>query len=88
MMTITDKRIQQNKFIISIKWGKKERKRRGELGKKWALGDEAGFTSEKMTQKIINGIEELFSTWKPKSRFSFVKDTSYKRKTLPHKLSY
>ena len=41
-----------------------------------------------MTQKIINGIEELFSTWEPKSRFSFVKDTSYKRKTLPHKLSY
>ena len=70
------------------KMGKKERKRRGELGKKWALGDEAGFTSEKMTQKIINGIEELFSTWEPKSRFSFVKDTSYKRKTLPHKLSY
>ena len=44
--------------------------------------------AQKMTQKIINGIEELFSTWEPKSRFSFVKDTSYKRKTLPHKLSY
>ena len=65
-----------------------ERKRIGLEGLKWALSDEAGFTSEMMSQKIINSIDELFDVWKPKPSFEFITDTSLKKQVLPHKLIY
>mgnify|MGYP000592136053 CR=1 FL=1 len=65
-----------------------ERKRIGLEGLKWALSDEAGFTSEMMSQKIINSIDELFDVWKPKPSFEFITDTSLEKQVLPHKLIY
>lgn len=68
--------------------GKEERERRGLEGHKWATGDEAGFTSVKMSNRIIEGIDELFDTWKPRSKFEFLKDTDYKPRKLNHSLLY
>ena len=68
--------------------GDKERKRIGNLGKEWALGDEAGFTSEKMANRIIEGFEETFKNFKPKSKFSFTSDSEISKKVLNHKLIY
>tara|TARA_R110001592_G_scaffold98243_1_gene280751 strand:+ start:140 stop:1576 length:1437 start_codon:yes stop_codon:yes gene_type:complete len=67
---------------------KKERKRIGKKGYDWAISDEAGFTSEKMTDRVVEGIEELFSTWKPRKKYQFLKDTDYEKRILPHKLDY
>ena len=55
------------------KLGPEERKRRGLVGKEWAMSEEAGFTAEKMGQGFINNIDKLFKEWKPKSRFSVTK---------------
>ena len=68
--------------------GDKERKRIGKIGRKWVLGDEAGFTAEKMSNKVIDGMDELFQKFKPKAKFSFTKDTDIDRKVLNHKLIY
>jgi glycosyltransferase involved in cell wall biosynthesis len=65
-----------------------ERKSRGLAGKEWATGDEAGFTSEKMSIRVIDGVDELFLTWKPRSKYEFLKDTDFKKRTLKHKLIY
>jgi glycosyltransferase involved in cell wall biosynthesis len=65
-----------------------ERKERGLEGMEWALGDEAGFTSKKMTKKIIKSIDKLFDNWKPISNYQFVKDTEFEKRVLPHKLIY
>ena len=65
-----------------------ERKERGLEGMEWALGDEAGFTSKKMTKKIIKSIDKLFNNWKPISNYQFVKDTEFEKRVLPHKLIY
>lgn len=65
-----------------------ERQRRGETGRQWALSDEAGFTSEAMGQRIIEGIDSLFSTWQPRKRFEFLKDTDLQPRTLEHALIY
>ncbi len=70
------------------KMSKKERKAVGKKGYDWAKSDEAGFTSEKMTNKIINGMDELFLTWKPREKYEFLKDTDYEKRVLPHKLIY
>ena len=64
------------------------RKLAGDLGRKWALGDEAGFTSEKMAYRIMNNINELFDTWKPRERYELIKIEAKKPKFAPHKLEY
>ena len=53
--------------------GSKERKIRGEAGRKWALSEEAKFTSEQMCYTIIENIDKLFSTWKPREKYSLYK---------------
>ena len=67
---------------------KDERKNRGEEGMKWATGDEAGFTSEKMAQRIIEGMDELFEVWKPREKYYIYKDTDFEPRVLKHKLIY
>lgn len=67
---------------------KEQREKIGEEGRLWALSDEAGFTSEKMSNRIIEGIDELFSTWAPREKFEFLKDTDFEQKVLKHKLYY
>ena len=65
-----------------------ERKERGLAGMEWATGDEAGFTSEKMSKRMIESIDKLFDTWKPIPKYQFVKDTDFEKRVLPHKLIY
>jgi len=76
------------RIIELYKMGDEERKRRGNLGKEWAKGDEAGFTAEQMGKTFTEGMEKLFSTWMPRERFTFWKDTDFKVRTLNHKLEY
>ena len=57
-------------------------------GLEFATSDEAGFTSKKMSEKAIEGIDELFNTWKPRKKYEFLKDTEYEPRVLPHKLIY
>ena len=66
----------------------KERKRIGKVGRNWVLGDEAGFTAEKMANKVVEGMDELFEKFRPKPKFSFTKDTNIDKKVLNHKLIY
>ena len=67
---------------------KDERKAIGKKGYDWANSDEAGFTSEKMTKRFIDATEELLSTWKPREKYEFLKDTDYEKRIIPHKLVY
>jgi hypothetical protein len=67
---------------------KTERAERGLKGREWALSDEAGFTGEKMGQRIINYIDELFSTWKPRKNFELINTKNTEKRVLNHKLTY
>jgi glycosyltransferase involved in cell wall biosynthesis len=53
--------------------GDKERKARGKAGMEWALSDEAGFTAEKMSNKVIEGMDELFQKFTPKKNSLLLK---------------
>jgi glycosyltransferase involved in cell wall biosynthesis len=64
-----------------------ERKAKGLKGREWAIG-EAGFTSEKQAERIMEAFNELFSTWKPKEKYEITNATEYKGKFLPHKIYY
>jgi glycosyltransferase involved in cell wall biosynthesis len=64
-----------------------ERKARGLKGREWAIG-EAGFTSDKQAERVMEAFDELFSTWKPKEKYEITNATEYKGKFLPHKIYY
>ena len=49
--------------------GHEKRTEIGMKGREWALSDEAGFTSVKMSNKIIDAVDELFDTWEPREKF-------------------
>ena len=68
--------------------GDKERKRRGNLGREWALGDEAGFTSKHQANRVMEAFSELFNTWKPREKYEVINTNEYKGKVLTHKLIY
>ena len=65
-----------------------ERKERGKAGREWAVSKEAGFTSEQMSQRIVEGMDELFDTWEPRAKFEFLKDTDFEQRVLKHILVY
>jgi hypothetical protein len=51
---------------------REERKRRGELGRQYALG--AGqFTAERMCELFIEHMENAWDNWTPRERFTLVK---------------
>ena len=67
---------------------KKERQKIGKAGYDWVTSKEAGFTAKVMGERVIKGMDELFSSWEPKKTFTFTKDTDRQRKVLNHKLIY
>jgi glycosyltransferase involved in cell wall biosynthesis len=67
---------------------KAERKSRGLKGREWALSDEAGLTSEKMSYKVIENIDTLLDTWKPRKKYELIKVTNQSPKAVPHNLVY
>jgi glycosyltransferase involved in cell wall biosynthesis len=52
--------------------GREERKRRGELGRQYALGP-GQFTAERMCELFIQDMERAWENWTPRERFTLVK---------------
>ena len=67
---------------------KEQRQQIGEEGRQWALGQEAGFTSEIMSQRIIEGMDELFEKWQPRESYEFLSVNDFQPRKLKHNLIY
>ena len=67
--------------------GRENRKRLGLTGREFAL-NEGGFTGEIMGERIISAIDQLFLTWKPRSKFEFINVGEVKDTELNHELLY
>ena len=52
------------------KMGSEERKRCGEIGRQWVLGDTARMTGEHLSETFTDAIETTFKNWKPKERYT------------------
>lgn len=65
-----------------------ERKSKGLKGREWALGEEAGFTGETQGKRVIDALDELFSTWKPREKFELINVNEIKDRVLNHELIY
>jgi hypothetical protein len=72
----------------SYNLSKEERNARGLKGREWALSDEAGLTGEKMGKRIIENLDTLFATWKPRKKFELIDTKNVEKRELNHKLLY
>ncbi len=68
--------------------GADERKKRGEVGRQWATGNEAGFTADKMGYRVIENLDKLFNTWTPRKNYELIKFAPLKKKYTQHNLVY
>jgi glycosyltransferase involved in cell wall biosynthesis len=65
------------------------RKQLGLEGREWAISDEAGFTSKHQARRVINALDDLFSTWKPREKYELINATTHKLDvSRNHKLTY
>ena len=70
------------------KMSPEERKKAGMAGYKWAIGNEAGFTSGHQAQRVIENIDKTLEVFTPRSKFEFINTNEFKVETIPHKLLY
>jgi hypothetical protein len=67
---------------------REERKSLGLKGREWATSEEAGFTAEIMTQRVIEGIDQTFEEFTPRKNYEFVNANEFKKPTIQHNLIY
>ena len=67
---------------------KEERQECGLAGYKWVTSEEAGFTGQQMSKRLIKNLELLFQTWTPKPHFEIINVNKVQEDKLPHKLLY
>ena len=52
------------------------------------MSDESMMSAENMSKNVINHINEVIKTWKPRYKFELIKIKPLKRKHINHKLVY
>jgi len=77
-----------DRIMELYKMSPEERQERGEKGRQWALGDEAGFTAQMMGDRVIEACDTLFNTWTPRSKYELVKIEKLKPNYINHSLVY
>jgi hypothetical protein len=87
-MIDVNQKMQPSRSKQSTTYLLEERKATGEAGRQWALGDEAGFTSKKMGNRIIKHMDTLFETWKPREKYELILAGEVAKKKITHKLVY
>ena len=74
-------------LLTSYNMNLKERRERGLKGREWALSDEAGFTSQRMTQSIVEGIEDTIENFTPRRPFDLIEVKPREPKYVKHQLT-
>jgi len=67
---------------------REEREKIGKEGYDWAHSEEAGFTSPKMAKRVMDSVDKLFKSWKPRPNYEFINTNEVKEDRVPHKLLY
>ena len=78
--------VEQLKVLYEM--GPEKREELGLKGREWALSEEAGFTSVRQGERVIEAFNELFETWKPREKYEIVNATEHRGRFLKHELIY
>lgn len=72
-----------NVYVLSPE----ERKERGLKGREWAMSQEAGFTGEIMSNRIIEAVDETIKNFKPRELFDLITVEERPSVLVEHKLT-
>ena len=64
-----------------------DRLENGLKGREWALSEESGFTSQRMTQGIIDGIDKTIEKFAPRTPFDLIEVKPKEPRYVEHKLT-
>jgi hypothetical protein len=67
---------------------RKQLKNMGKKGREWAMSEEIGFTSEIMSKRMLNGIDEVLDTFKVRENYEVINSLQYEPQRLRHPLIY
>jgi glycosyltransferase involved in cell wall biosynthesis len=59
----------------------------GDAAREWVTSDEAMMTAANMSKNVIDGFNETFDVWKPRTLFDLIKIEDYKPKYLKYPVS-
>jgi len=59
-----------------------------EAAREWVTSEESGMSASNMCKNVINHVNEVLATWKPKPKFELIKIEPIKRKHIRHQLVY
>jgi len=68
--------------------GPEERQQRGLNGRTWVQSDESMMSARRMSENVIECIEDTLSNFKPRKSFELIKIDKLPRKKITHKLIY
>jgi glycosyltransferase involved in cell wall biosynthesis len=68
--------------------GPEEYKEICKAAREWVTSDESGMSASKMCDNIINHVDEVLNTFKPRKSFELIKIEPIKRKHIRHQLVY
>lgn len=57
-------------------------------GRRWAQSQESGFSSKQMSNTIMESVDKLFKTWKPRTKYEIIPANEYVQDRINHKLRY
>jgi glycosyltransferase involved in cell wall biosynthesis len=76
------------KAIMNAYKNRKQLKNMGKKGREWAMSEEIGFTSEIMSKRMLNGIDEVLDTFKVRENYEVINSLQYEPQRLRHPLIY
>jgi hypothetical protein len=57
------------------------------LGREWVLSEESMMSAETMCNNIIEGLDEVVSDWKPRSKYNLLKVQERPLQTIKYPMS-
>ena len=76
-----------NSILECYNLSKEERNKKGMKGREWALSEEAKFTSESMTDGIVEGINTTIENFTPRKAFDLLEVKPREPRYVTHKLT-
>ena len=74
-------------MLTAYELGRKERNRRGAIGREFALSNESGFNAKDMSDNIIKGVDATLDKFVPRPLYDITKVENYKQEVITHKLT-
>lgn len=76
-----------DRLVEAYNLGPEERSRRGQIGRDWAMSEEAMMTARTMGNRVITVLDDAFEKFEPRPSFDLIKVENIEKRKVTHKLT-